>query len=194
MAFAHNRTLKIFSHAPLIDGLPAWLVTNKQICTEALDVFARTRHFEGALNPIDPRDMVDMLPLNSLIMNADTIRNIYVPWVRQMKIGRGSVFTDAPAEVCQFLDNVGAFGRQGLMLDLLCDRSLDKRHTDSIWNAAEESALDMVGADWNGRFRKVQLYFSDITYTAKENDGFRKMSDFGEKRAQELVGGAFTTQ
>lgn len=57
-----------------------------------------------------------------------------------------------------------------------------------IWSSSEETLLNLVGAEWNERFRKVQIHF---TYHSKEDDEYRRMLDFGERRARELVGGAF---
>jgi hypothetical protein len=89
-----------------------------------------------------------------------------------------TLYSEGRAEIAQFMNAVKALQSQDMVIELQWGLWWYRKFRLVLvtWSSSEKTLLDLVGADWNGRFRKVQIYF---TYYSKEDDEYRRMLDFG---------------
>jgi hypothetical protein len=194
-----------------IRGLPRWLIVCEQILTEAIEVFSRTRFFEaipGALPPgaspwfdsptkVPGASKIPQVsrasPINPLLINCHGLRNIIIAPVRCSYFSSGpphptlfQIVRRREGPTTAFLDLVERLGNRNLCLELHWDRWWSCKEAAIRWNQRDEDVLDVLGAEWIGRFRQVGI---SMAYYTKKGDGLQGMMEYAETCARRLVGG-----
>tara|TARA_R110002003_G_scaffold52_21_gene4515 strand:+ start:14360 stop:15283 length:924 start_codon:yes stop_codon:yes gene_type:complete len=176
-------------------GLPTWLLLSKQICNEAMDVFARTRSFEPSFFLGNTADHVaSKASINSLLFNVQTFRHITLrPWdwsttnvqdYIQFRRSNGQFHV-----AIAFLSRLEALGCKYLCLDTVWHHwwhhGLTLFYT---WCNDEYNRLEILDERWNGSFKQVRLllvYYKHLDY---KKDVRQIMMKSAETYAQRLVG------
>ncbi|KAF2833762.1 hypothetical protein CC86DRAFT_376869 [Ophiobolus disseminans] len=199
-----RRTLDV----PGLLGLPKWPLNCKLICTEAMDLFGRTRSFEGfpqeVFLQLDPGwEFLDIQAIsitkviesagspapNLLTFNFNVMRTIYLqPWVCEWKLCVDCIIRRRYVEATTaFLALVRAFDSQGLCLQTVWDMWWyeDKRLSAKSWDKDEVKMFDFLEDRWDGRFRKVHI---TLPCRTMDEDAAHNRTKFAEKFSRRLVG------
>ena len=136
-------------------GLPLWLLTNKQICSEALSYFGSVQTFTRAdlcRIPRYPKRLVLKWEYSGcqtpLVFNSDVIRNVTIRAEKNFDLWNQSAFLE-------FVDRLDT---KELELRLECERATRYYpHLQFLWRNSLYAWIirDLDTEKWDGRFRKV---------------------------------------
>jgi hypothetical protein len=199
IAIADNVSLRIDdSHRKnqsMVRGLPIWMRSSKQICSEALDVIARTRTFRTerwmwkvARSPA--------MPLNKLVFYQGGLQNILIR--PRFFIEFDHEPGDSYALREDYFDPTEAFmilarrlGTANMCLELDWAINWDSRYTyrpEDDWLRGERDALtEPWDATWYGRFRSTKIVVANVCYPPTK-ELLLKMLQLAGEYAKKLVG------
>jgi hypothetical protein len=178
-----------------VRGLPIWMRSSKQICSEALDVIARTRTFrakrwmwEVARSPA--------MPLNKLVFYQDGLQNILIRprFLNEFDHELGDSYAirenyDDPTDAFMILAR--RLGTANMCLELDWAINWDSRYTyrpEDDWLRGERDALtEPWDATWYGRFRSTKIVVANVCYPPTK-ELLLKMLQLAEEYAKKLVG------
>ena len=134
-------------------GLPLWIMSNRQMCREAVEVFGRTRTFmairivrPGWAHSPPTHWQHSTLMRNPLVINQRVIQNIAVVRGYSVKSGLGDWRPSA-----RFLNLLKHMKTNDVCLETRWFRWSFK----SYWDNGDSWGLE--GREWIGRFRKVKI-------------------------------------
>ncbi|CAI9637120.1 unnamed protein product [Alternaria burnsii] len=175
-----------------IRGLPLWLLTNKQICSEALSYFGTVRTFASVdysqisqsskLFPLEWKHSDRQTPL---VFNTDVIRNVTILAGKNDILWKQSAFLE-------FLDRLDT---KELDLRLECNPATRYYTYQRILRNDLYAWInrDLNTDKWGGRFRKVIISIAtDCDGAEPVVDTVRTRFDQGEALARRLVGNVGT--
>lgn len=144
-----------------------------------MDVFARTRVFEPLHQKGFELNPLSSIPTNTLTMNASIIRSILVYPGYYTEVATSAttnepfrVERDHKHYVHDFLKQMRALDRQNMSLQMIWNRWWYNEHdANAAWEGWEEDVLDLLGEEWNSKFRKVQIF---LNYDTKIDGGSRR--------------------
>lgn len=191
-------------------GLPPGLLSSKQICSEAISVFADTRYFE--LYPLynrqpentkdkDPRcsntlhrlDAPHSSPHNPLVFDANVMRTLHLRPATYTDLcvttAHRSLHCRNPLFIKNFLAFVGVLGGRNFCLHMAWNRwwhTFGAQRT-SVWTKDDVDISDVLGDEWNSIFRKVTIR---LQHKDKAGNAVQCMKQLAEKCASRLAGEA----
>jgi len=188
-----------------ITGLPKWLLANKQIHAEAMDVFRRWRTFvfDDPMPVWEDPDLLYGKPersFNSLTYggSANIDRVVFQPGrtVRlrlhnpvRPKYTRGEIarfLGKAKEDDAELLDCIHRGLGENACLDLYWDRMWCRTSLiGGEWLEGEKEMMDSFDERWSGRFRKVCVH---VRYGGAEWLFAQKMMKTARKCSRRLVG------
>jgi hypothetical protein len=178
-------------------GLPGWLLGCKQLCTEALAVFGRTRHFahtewtrttsQGGPDTHAPR-ITNSLIFHSGSMTNIVIRSALYPTLRYRNRTLLLITTRAPNPMVDWLDMVKICRGREICLDLVWDWRWHGDSGNGTPQGLEDKTKVFRAPDdsWNGAFRKVRVI---LIYHPRTGHGVSKLMKEAETCASRLVDG-----
>jgi hypothetical protein len=150
---------RLYRNAEGLEGLPQWLQTNKQICSEALQIIAQTYRFEIQIQHVIYLDRLIQLPAppNPLVLNRDVLRHIAVQ--PQINHGNGkdilNIQRSRGDQTLYFVALLKQLQVQDLCLELKWQDLWIL--TSKVVNGLEAFTEEWRGNDLDGKFRKVRV-------------------------------------